>query len=404
MFYNRIFVQNMLNMKKLMVLLLGLMACLEGWAGSITYGPWVTEARADRVTICWLSEKPGMAYVELADGTQVWETFAGRRIFQRLHSIQIDGLDPGTELRYRVCGKELADDSNARNPRFGDTYEGQWQHVRTFDPEAQTCRFSVFNDIHMQLDKYQALARQVDSAATDFLFLNGDIVSAGNYVADTLVRYELSALGTLPAGIPVLFARGNHEGRGNNTKLVADVFPNADPAPFYYTFRHGPVAFIVFDAGETSRSRSVLYNGDEVYKDYLEAQIEWAKKEMQEPSFSGAPVKICMIHVPMIDHPDKNDYHLQRWLNTQIVPMLNEAGIDLMICADHHEFMYYEPGTVNNPFPILINDDVRRLDCSYDSGIITLTMTNAAGETEFTTILGKWHYSSGVGAHSGNSL
>ena len=374
-------------MKKLIVLFAGLIACLDVLAGNISYGPWVTETRDDRVTICWMSEKPGMAYVELSDGTQVWETFAGRRIFKRFHSIQINGLKPGAELRYRVCGTDLVDDSNARNPRFGDTYEGQWQRVQTFDPSAATCRFSMFNDIHLQVDEYSALAAQVDSAATDFLFLNGDIVSARNYVLDTLIRYELDPLGTLPAGLPVLFARGNHEGRGNNPQIVSDIFPNSDPAPFYYTFRHGPVAFIVFDAGETSRSRSILYNGDPVYEVYLNEQIEWAREAMKDPLFSTAPVKICLSHVPMINHPDQNDYLLQRWLNLHIVPLLDEAGIDLMLNADHHEFMYYEPGTVGNPFPMLINDDIRRLDCIYKSGKISLTMTNAAGETEFSTVL-----------------
>ena len=374
-------------MKRLTILLIGLMACIQGWAGNIVYGPWVTEAREDRVTICWLSDKPGMAYVELSDGTQIWETFAGRRIFKRLHSVRIDGLKPGTELSYRVGGQELEDDSNARNPRFGAAYQGDWHRVQTFDQEAATCRFSVFNDIHMQLEEYQALAKQVDSAATDFLFLNGDIVSAGNYDDDTLVRHELEALGTLPAGMPVLFARGNHEGRGNNTWLVADIFPNSDPAPFYYTFRHGPAAFIVFDGGETSKSRSILYSGDAVYEDYLKEQIEWARKAMQDPHFSNASVKICMIHVPMIDHPDKSDYLLQRWLNVHFVPMLEEAGIDLMISADLHEFMYCAPGTMNNPFPILVNDDVRRLDCCYEAGKLTLTMVNARGEIEFSTVL-----------------
>ena len=374
-------------MKRLMILLVGLMSCLEGFAGNITYGPWVTEARGDRVTICWTSEKPGMAYVELSDGTQIWETFAGRRIFRRLHRIRINGLEPGTELCYRICGKDLTDDSNARNPRFGDSYEGAWQRVRTFDPEAETCRFSVFNDIHMQVSEYSALAAQVDSAATDFLFLNGDIVSAGNYVADTLIRYELEPLGTLPAGLPVLFARGNHEGRGNNPQLVADVFPNDDPAHFYYTFRHGPVAFIVLDAGETGRSRSILYSGDAVYEDYLAEHIQWARKAMKEPLFSSAPAKICMIHVPMIDHPDQNDYLLQRWLNVHFLPLLDEAGIDLMISADLHEFMYCAPGTMNTPFPILVNDDARRLDCCYDSGQLTLTMFNTVGNEEFSTML-----------------
>ena len=27
------------------------MACLEGWAGNIKYGPWVTESRTDRVFV-----------------------------------------------------------------------------------------------------------------------------------------------------------------------------------------------------------------------------------------------------------------------------------------------------------------------------------------------------------------
>lgn len=374
-------------MRRSVILLLGLMACIQGWAKSIEYGPWVTESREDRVTICWLSVKPGMAYVELSDGTHIWETFAGRRIFKRLHAVRIEGLEPGTDLCYRICGQDLVDDSNARYPVFGEKYEGLWQRVKTFDSEAKTCSFSVFNDIHMQLGEYRALASQVDSSATDFLFLNGDIVSAGNYVADTLIRYGLEPLGTLAAGLPVLFARGNHEGRGNNVELVADVFPNADPAPFYYTFRHGPVAFIVFDAGETGVKRSVLYSGSEVYEDYLEEQIRWAGEAMQEPLFCEAPFKICLLHVPMIDHPIKDDFHLQRWLNVHIVPMLDEAGIDLMISADLHEFIYCEPGMMNAPFPILVNDDARRLDCSYDSGQITLTMYNAAGEAEFSKVL-----------------
>ena len=112
-------------MKKLLFFLLSVLLCLESLAGGVKAGPWVTEARTDRVTIVWTSDKPGMAYVELEGGTKVWETFAGRRVFHRLHSVRIDGLQPGAVLRYRVCGQELVDDSNARNPEFGDTYEGE---------------------------------------------------------------------------------------------------------------------------------------------------------------------------------------------------------------------------------------------------------------------------------------
>ena len=369
-------------MKKLVLFILSVSLCLNVLAAGVKAGPWVTEARTDRVTILWTSDVPGMAYVELSDGTKVWETFAGRRVFHRLHSVRIDGLKPGEVLRYRVCGQNLEDDSNARNPKFGDFYEGEWHNVRTFDPKAFECRFSVFNDVHNRVQWYEALAAQVDSASTDFLFLNGDISSAANHELDEFVQLEIEPLGNLPAGIPVLFARGNHEGRGNNVELVADVYPNADPAPFYYTFRQGPVACIVFDAGETGKSRSILYSGSDVYEDYLNEQIEWAKKALKERSFRKAPVKVCLLHVPMIDHPDKNDYLLQRWLNVHIVPLLNKAGVDLMIGADLHTAMYCEPGTMNNDFPIIVNNEARRLDFTYSHGYITLRSFHPNGTLE----------------------
>ena len=369
-------------MKKILFFLLGVLLCLNCLAGGVKAGPWVSEARTDRVTILWTSDVPGMAWVELSDGTKVWETFAGRHVFHRLHSVRIDGLQPGQILRYRVCGQELTDDSNARNPQFGDIYEGEWHSVRTFDPKASECRFSVFNDVHNRVQWYEALAAQVDSASTDFLFLNGDIASAANHELDEFVQLEIEPLGSLPAGIPVMFARGNHEGRGNNVELVADVYPNSDPAPFYYTFRQGPVAFIVFDAGETGKSRSILYSGKDVYEEYLNEQIEWAQKAMRERSFRKAPVKVCLLHVPMIDHPDKTDYLLQRWLNEHIVPLLNKEGVDLMIGADLHEAMYCEPGTMHNDFPIIVNNEARRLDFTYSHGYITLRSFHPNGKLE----------------------
>ncbi len=359
-------------------------------APGIQAGPWVCDASDSTLTILWTSEVPGKAYVELEDGSTVYDVFAGRRIFRRLHSITLKGLEPGSAVRYRVCGVNVKDDSNARDPKFGDTYTGSWHTVKTLDSRADACRFSVLNDIHMRTRKYRQLAAQIDSAQTDFIFLNGDIVSAGNYVLDTLVRYTVAPLGSLSAGIPLSFARGNHEGRGNNPMLVADVFPHAQPAPFYYTFRQGPVAIIVFDAGETHEHRSEAYSGAAVFEDYLAEQIAWAQTALRQPAFQNAPVKLCLLHVPMIDHPDQNDYLLQRWLNRHMVPLLNEAGIDLMIGADLHEFMYCEKGTMGNDFPILVNDDARRLDveCAPDHSI-HLSTFNADGELEFEKYLFK---------------
>lgn len=370
-------------MKKLFLLAALLLCGASAFCQGLQWGPWVTETRENSLSVLWVSEQPGMAWLELEDGTRIWETFAGRRIFGRLHKIHLEGLAPGAAVKYRVGGENLKDDSNPRKPKFETSYADGWHSVKSFDASAPTCRFSVFNDIHLQTGKYSSLASKVDPSTTDFLFLNGDIATAGNYGLDTLVRYELAPLGELAATLPVLFGRGNHEGRGNNVQLVADIFPNADPAPFYYTFRQGPVAFVVFDGGETGKDRSILFSGSDVYEEYLKEQLEWARKALLEPSFFYAPVKVCLLHVPMIDHEDKTDYLLQRWLNVHFIELLNQVGLDLMIGADLHEFMYCEPGTMGNGFPIMVNDDARRLDVFSDAQKITLHMWNAKGELEF---------------------
>ena len=373
-----------LNMRKILVILAVVLSGLQALAQDIKAGPWVCNVRENTITVLWTSEKPGMAWVELQDGSRHYETYAGRRVFGRLHSIRLEGFAPGQLVRYRIGGQVLVSDAKPRKPVFGEEYSGGWHSIRTFDSARKECRFSVFNDIHMRLGDYRALAAQVVPAETDFIFLNGDIVSAGNYELDTLVRYSIEPLGGLTASLPLLFARGNHEGRGNNLKLVADVYPNTSPAPFYYTFREGPVAFVVLDGGETGTERSVLFCGSEVYEDYLHEQMDWARKTLFEPEFSEAPVKVCLVHVPMIDHPQKGDYHLQRWMNREMLPILNEAGIDLMIGADLHVLMYCEPGSMGNDFPIVVNDDARRLDCRYSDGTFSVRMYAPSGKLEFS--------------------
>ena len=66
-----------------------LMLLVSLWAGAqgVKAGPWLGDCSENAVTILWTSEVPGMAYVELEDGTQLYETFAGRRIFRSFHSI-----------------------------------------------------------------------------------------------------------------------------------------------------------------------------------------------------------------------------------------------------------------------------------------------------------------------------
>ena len=350
----------------------------------ITAGPWVTDMSENAFTVLWTTDIACQGWVQLDNGRKVYEEYAGRKMFGTLHTIRVEGLSRGADYGYRIVNR-VVDPSNPRRPAYGpDSLSGRYQ-VTTFDPNRKTCHFTVINDVHMRLGHYTALLDDIDVASNDFIFLNGDIISAGNWTLDSLVKYEVSPLGAYGANLPVHFARGNHEGRGSGVALVEKVFPKAEGAPYYYTFREGPVAFIVLDCGETGVGNSLALTGERIYEDYLREQMDWAVEAMKEPAFRRASVKICIIHAPMIDSGDPDDFVPHGWMNRNFLPLLNKAGIDLMIGADLHEYQFHPAGSMNNDFPILVNDNQSRLDVQVEKGRIYLTVYDEDGHVTVPT-------------------
>lgn len=350
----------------------------------VTCGPWVTDMSENAFTVLWTTDIACQGWVQLDNGRRIFEDYAGRKLFGTFHTVRVEGLSRGSQYGYRI-GNRVVDPTNPRRPAYGRDVLSDRYSVRTFDPNRKECHFTVFNDVHMRLDHYAALLDDIDVPANDFIFLNGDIISAGNWTLDSLVKYEVSPLGAYGANLPVHFARGNHEGRGSGVALVEKVFPKAEGAPYFYTFREGPVAFIVLDAGETGVTNSLALTGDKIYEDYLREQMEWAEKAMKEPAFRKAPVKICLLHAPMVDPGIPDDYVPHTWMNHHFVPLLNKAGINLMIGADLHEYQYHPAGTMHNNFPILVNDAESRLDVQVRRGHIYLTIYDEDGNVVVPT-------------------
>ena len=350
----------------------------------LVHGPWVTDMSENAFTVLWSTDVPCQGWIELDNGRRIYENYAGRKLFGTLHTVRVEGLSRGSTYGYRA-GYRVVEPLNPRRPAYGrDMYSDRYE-VTTFDPNRKTCRFTVVNDVHMRLEHYAALLDDIDLENNDMLVLNGDIISAGNWPVDSLVKYEVGQLGTYGASLPIVFSRGNHEGRGSGVTLVEKVFPKAEGAPYYYTFREGPVAFIVLDAGETGVANSLALTGERIYEDYLREQMDWAEKAMKEPAFRKAPVKICIIHAPMVDPGIPDNFVPHSWMNRHFVPILNKAGIDLMIGADLHEYHFVPAGAMNNDFPILVNDNESRLDVKVERGRIEVTIYDEEGRVTVPT-------------------
>ena len=340
-------------------------------ASNLLYGPWVCDVTETGFTVLWVTEKPSLDYVEIApsDGSsfdgqprkKYYQTNHGRRTSGIYHRVRIDSLRPGTEYRYRIVGKVVEDDSNVYRINYGllRQISARRDHfVRTLDSKAEVCRFSMVNDIHGNDKVYAALVANMDPKQTDFLILNGDMVSNAKQI-DTVIRHMVEPIKQQAERIPLFYARGNHEGRGADFDKLYDMFPTST-GEFYYSFRQGPAAFLVLDAGEDKPDSHHEYGGTADYDAYRQKETEWLLKAVQDESFVSASMKICIIHIPTLAF--RSSWYAERYITEHWVPILEKAGIDLALCAHHHKWRVIAAGEHGKSYPLLVNSDRERMD------------------------------------------
>ena len=354
---------------------------------NLLYGPWVHNVDQQGFTVLWVTEQPSLDFVELApdDGSafekktrpHYYQTLHGRRVAGKWHMVRIDGLQPGTRYRYRIVGKVVKDDSSPYRIAYGASrrISPALQTVKTLDAKADTCRFSMFNDIHGDDKRFSALAAPINPDKTDFILLNGDIVSYIQSI-DTAVKHCIVPITAQAAKVPLVYARGNHEGRGRDFDKFYDLFPTST-GEFWFSFRQGPAAFLVLDAGEDKPDASHEYAGTAAYDEYRQRQTEWLKQAVKEPSFVQAPVKICIMHVPSVNL--KDSWYSQVWVTENWAPILEKAGIDLMLSAHHHKWICSEAGKDGKNYPVLVNSNLERMDVVVTAGGIDVKTYDVNG-------------------------
>lgn len=342
----------------------------------VKYGPWVQNVTETGFTVMWTSTHKNLAYVEVApdDGTpfefctrpRFYNVVAGRRVADTFHSVHITGLEPGKSYRYRIYAKVVEDDESAYGVDYGPecrTSARKDAVIKTLDKNAAACSFFMMNDIHNSEEKFKSLAKGVEKENFDFFLMNGDMISHITNL-DDLLSLVFTVVPELTSSIPTMYTRGNHETRGRD----AHHFPKVCPTPTgqtYFMFRQGPVAFLILDGGEDKPDSSPEYSGTVEFDPFREAELEWLKEVVKDPIFAEAPVKVAVMHIPALYTPAS--WHAQTWLNKNFVPVLNEAGVDLMLSGHHHEHRYVQAGTCGNSFPIIANDDTDRLEFKADS-------------------------------------
>lgn len=337
----------------------------------VKVGPWVTNVGADAFNVLWTSSCRTLSYVEVApdDGTdfdacerpRFYQTVSGRRVIDTFHDVRVTGLEPGVKYRYRIMSKPVVNDDDAYHTDYGEQVQlpvaGE-SAVTTLDPKAKSCSFSMLNDMHANDDKFRTLIEGRGADQMDFVVFAGDMMSYINNVED-MVNHVYGPVPELVANVPTFYTRGNHETRGKYAYLFQKYNPT-NSGDTYFVLRHGPVAMVVLDAGEDKPDDNKEYSGAVDFDLFRQQQVEWLEKVVKDPMFAKAPVKVAVMHIPA--NSTERSWYGEKRANEMLVPVLNKAGVDIMLSGHYHRHVYIKEGACGNRFPILANDNVSRVD------------------------------------------
>ncbi len=377
-----------LNYIFLFVLLIFLSTSLVAQEIRITHGPYLQAVGERKATIIWTTNADAVSWVELASSDsksfyaeerpRFYETSNGNRVITKVHKICLANLNKATEYQYRIFSKEVIKNEGGQvlygKVASSNVYSRKPFRFNTLDTGKSEISFSVVNDIHEKSDSLKALLKDVKFGETDLVFLNGDLVSSMLDEKQFFVGFMDASVELFASEVPLVFARGNHETRGSFSSKFPEYFPTSG-GNLYYSFRQGPVYFIVLDGGEDKPDSDVEYSGLAQFDAYRSEQKTWLENIVSTEEFKSAPFRVVVIHIP----PFEIDWHGSLDIRKKFMPVLNESGINLMLCGHTHRYKFIEPRPGELNFPILINASNTSLEIKANDQTITILRKNTKG-------------------------
>lgn len=351
---------------------------------TITHGPFLQAPSADGVTVSWATSAKCLSWVEYRpESASQWLTNSPTH--QGLvdadvtyHNVPLTGLRPGTPYVYRAVSRAMVSFLPSK-VTYGGVVASAEHRFTTFNADKPDTAFVVVNDRHEHVPQLNASLAAVQWTNVDVAFLNGDMVNA---VREEPLLYQCiidPCVQNFASAIPVVYVRGNHDTRGSFARHLMEFFPT-DSGRYYYTLRQGPVAFLVLDSGEDKSDQDVAYAGLVAFEPYLEQELQWLARQLQDPAFQSAPFRVCLMHIPP-KAQTKPQFIRVQWLLDHVVPLLNQGKVDLLLCAHTHKYALHPAGTGGRQFPLLIGGTETVIRCDATEAQLSVSATDLSGQT-----------------------
>lgn len=290
--------------------------------------------------------------------------------------VRLEGLKPGTRYWYRTITTPFTDYKNIYEAKLGEPIVSETHSFTTLGANA-VAHFCVINDTHAKWKPFEMTVSKVKTLAPTVVIWNGD---ATNTTQDKRTAEEIFldppiAMKDWSADIPVCFESGNHDFRGSWISKKEEVIFARHPAErrsdqwdlkWNFAVRLGDLAMIGMDTGEDKPDMHPKWFGLANFEPYRKAQAKWLEEALAHPDIAAAKFKVLFCHIPLFaakghpDYPhdgvkiDPDDYaYWSRECHDLWVPILEKAGVQLVVAAHRHRFRYDAP-TADRPWAQIV--------------------------------------------------
>ncbi len=294
----------------------------------------VVYAVEDDYQIVFSTSDSAVAWVEIG-GECYYDLYAGSsRSRDGVHKITVpqDALDAAGH--YTVYAQQMI----YRGP-FGGYKGAILQESYDFRPvdSSDGISYASLSDVHEAVD---AAAKAARDEKLDFVVLIGDLVSMVETEKDAQIANRLAHAIT-GGQIPVIYARGNHEIKGEYAEVLYKYVGSKNQS-FSYTVTLSDTVFaVVLDMGEDHEDDWWEYYGTAHFDLYRQEQTEMLESLLEDGSYASYPYRMAICHIPFVFQENSGKFAAfrQRWTE-----LFNEMQIHISLSGHKHQVWMMLPG------------------------------------------------------------
>lgn len=327
-----------------------------------TYGA-VVYAVEDEYQIVFSTSDSAIAWVEIG-GECYYDLYAGSmRSVDKVHKVTVPQSVLDEAAGYSVHAKQMI----YRGP-FGGYTGPEMQQEYAFYPvdSADGLNYYAISDVHEAVDA--AVKAASGAGELDFLVLLGDLVSMVETEADAQLANEL-AHGITKGQIPVIYARGNHEIKGEYSEVLYK-YVGSKNQEFYYTVTLGDddVFAAVLDIGEDHEDDWWEYYGTAQFKLYRQKQTAMLEQILESGAAEPYRYRMALCHIPLVYVGSSGYFEedCKTWTS-----LCNEIGMDIGLSGHKHVLWALLPGQAEPFEPLRYSESFKGVPGKVDWGYLT---------------------------------